>query len=157
MNKKNLLLVAFTLFTTLTKSQTMPVVLPMRGGGEGTNAVRYVGGITAHGGEDIGEKINEAYASLPPTGGTIVVVADRNEDCYRFQTPIVAAMPGKYILLEGGSLTSQIATPPRPVCLNYAPVTASSALTFDYVVRGQGGFHIHGIRNLTLINNNCES
>jgi hypothetical protein len=66
-------------------------------------------------------------------------------------------MPGKYILLEGGSLTSQIATPPRPVCLNYAPVTASSALTFDYVVRGQGGFHIHGIRNLTLINNNCES
>jgi len=158
MNKKDLLLVlAFTLFSTLTKSQTMPVVSPMRGDGEGTNAVRYVGGISAHGGEDIGEEINEAYASLPPTGGTIVVVADRNDGCYRLVTPIVAAIPGKYLLLEGGSLASRIATSPRPVCLNYGPTTASSAITLDYGVRGEGGFHIHGIRNLTLINSHCES
>jgi hypothetical protein len=155
--KRLLWLLAFTLDPTLTRSQAVTVVLPMLGG-ERTDAVRYVGGSAARDGEDIGAQINEAYASLPSSGGRIVVVADPNGDCYRFLTPIVAAVPGKYLLLEGGSLASRIVTAVPTACLNYIPTTASSAITLDYVVPGQSAsLGIHGIRNLTMTNNRCET
>lgn len=159
MGKKNLLcLLAFALFPTQTKSQSVPLILQMLGGGEGSDAVRYVGGEAAHDGEDIGKKINEAYASLPPSGGTIIVMADRERGCYNFHKPIVAAIPGKNLLLEGASLTPQLGALVQPVCLNYVPTTTSSAITLDYVVPGESSAAaVHGIRNLTLVNNNCET
>src|SRR5437868_3893693 len=69
------------------------------------DAVKYVGGpATMRSGEDIGAQINAAYASLPANGGTIVVISPAGGQCYSFSTPIVAAVPGKYLLLAGGSL-----------------------------------------------------
>ena len=158
MKKKNLWwLLAFFLVPTLTRSQTVPIMLPMLGGGATEDAVRYVG-VRIHEGEDIGQEINEAYASLPPSGGTIVVVADPNGGCYKFLTPIVAAVPGKYLSLEGGNLNSQIVTPGSPACLNYVPTTASSAITLDYVIpRQSASWLVHGIRNLTLTNGQCQT
>jgi hypothetical protein len=77
-------------------SQTVPTVA------SGGN-LHYVGaGVTTWGNGDIGAQINVAYAALPPRGGTIVVIAPANGACYSFSTPIVAAVPGKYLLLQGG-------------------------------------------------------
>ncbi len=69
-------------------------------------------------------------------------------------TPIVAAVPGKY----AGALASQITRPSVPVCLNYLQTNSSAAITLDYVPSGEApSIMTHGIQNLTLINNQCET
>ena len=166
MKSKNLLwILAFTLVPALTRSQTVPIILPAASrlsvlDGEGAEAVRYVGGAAvARSGGDIGAQINSAYASLPPAGGTIVVVADPGGRCYRFSTPIVADVPRKYLLLEGGWLRSQVIhSTSAAACLDYTP-TAGAAITLDYVPSGGGSNPAvtHGVPNLTLMNNHCET
>ncbi len=124
MTIKNLLwLLAFSIVPTLTRSQAVPVVLPVLNGAD-EGSVRYVGGLAVRNGEDIGAQINQAYASLPPSGGTIVVIADSSRRCYDFKVPIVAAVPAKYLLLESGSLPSQITTAASSACLNFVPTSA---------------------------------
>ena len=116
--------------------------------------MRYVGGVAASSEEDIGAQINAAYASLPAQGGTIIVVGSAR--CYDFVTPIAAAVPGKYLLLAGSAFPSGSAA--RKVCLNYVPTTASSAITLDYVTPGEKKpLSPHGIRNVTIVNNQCET
>lgn len=124
-----------------------------------TGNVRYVGaGINGWGSGDIGAQINAAYVTLPPRGGTIVVVAAPNGACYSFTTPIVAALAGKYLLLEGGALASQVTRAATPACLNFLPTNASAAITLDYVPANEPtAIATHGIQNLTLINNQCET
>jgi hypothetical protein len=132
-------------------SQTDPTVA------SGGN-LHYVGaGITTWGNGDIGAQINAAYAALPARGGTIVVIGPGNGACYNFITPIVAAVPGKYLLLQGGALASHVARPSVPVCLNFMQTNSSVAITLDYVPSGEAASIVtHGIQNLTLINNQCE-
>ena len=121
--------------------------------------LHYAGaGITTWGNGDIGAQINAAYAALPARGGTIVVIAPANGACYSFMTPIVAAVPGKYLLLQGGALASQVTRPSVPVCLNFTQTNSSAAMTVDYVFPGEtASIATHGIQNLTLVNNQCET
>jgi hypothetical protein len=165
-----LLLLASSLIPTLGRPQTVPFVfthalpLPMLRSGDdasarsANNAIRYVGAMASRSGEDIGAQINSAYSSLPPTGGTIIVIADPGGRCYSFSTPIVANVAGKYLLLESGSLNSQIVRgTSAPACLDYTP-TAGAAITLDYVPAGNSNAAAtHGIQNLTLANNQCET
>jgi hypothetical protein len=125
-------ILAFSLVSALTRSQTAPIILPAAlrlsaSDGGGADAVRYVGGAAvARSGEDTGAQINSAYASLPPTG-TIVVVADPGRRCHRFSTPIVANVPEKYLFLQGGSLQSQVIPgPSAAVCLDHTPTAGAS-------------------------------
>jgi hypothetical protein len=163
MKSSAILLIALGLAPILTCSQTVPQVRSMLRdtAAESTAAsnVHYVGvGIGGWGNGDIGAQINAAYAALPGTGGTIVVVAPPNGECYSFSTPIVAALAGKYLLLEGGAMASQITRAAAPACLNFVPTNALAAITLDYIPRGEtSGIATHGIQNLTLINNQCES
>lgn len=122
------------------------------------STVRYVGGpMSQRSGPDIGAEINAAYVSLPPQGGTIVVLADPSK-CYDFITPIVVATPGKYLLLESGGLPSQIAHAPSAACLNYLPTNATSAITLGYTpLGGSTDLRTYGVRNLTLTNNRCQT
>lgn len=166
MKSKSLLwILVSTLVPAPTRSQPGPINLltALRLSaldGAGADAVRYVGGAAvARSGEDIGAQINSAYASLPPTGGTIVVVADPGGRCYRFSTPIVANVPGKYLLLESGSLRLQVTTGTTgAACLDYTP-TDGAAITLDYVPSGWGNNPAvtHGVPNLTIMNNHCET
>jgi hypothetical protein len=157
MNKNLLCVLAFALVPTLTRSQNVPLVLPVLNGSTADDAVRYVGGRAVRDGEDIGAQINAAYASLPAHGGTIVVVGERDGRCYDFSTPVVFGIAGKYVLLEGGSLPMPILTT-TPPCLNYVSTTTSNAIALDYVALGQTAASIvYGIKNLTLINNGCRS
>ena len=163
--KTLLWILAFTLVPAVTRSQTVPRILPAASRlsalkSDRTDAVRYVGGAAvARSDEDIGAQINSAYASLPPTGGAIVVVGDPGGECYSFTTPIVANVPGKYLLLEGGSVRSQVVhSMSAAACLDYTP-TAGAAITLDYVPSGGGSNPAvtYGIPNLTLTNNHCEA
>jgi hypothetical protein len=161
-----LLFLAFPLIPTLTPSQTVsravsvPLPLPISSVAAGNDAIRYVGAAAVtRPGEDLGAQINAAYASLPASGGTIVVIADPSGRCYSFSTPIVANVPGKYLLLEGGSIgVGSARASTAPACLDYAP-TAGTAITLDYVPSGSGsgGAVMHGLQNLTLKNNACET
>jgi hypothetical protein len=121
------------------------------------NGVLYVGGPVNFwiGSSDIGAQINAAYAALPATGGTIVIIPPASGGCYDYSTPIVfaprpSAPPGKYVRLEAGGSG-------KSACLNYKP-TSGSAITLDYAP----GTNIpqntnHGLRNILLVNNNCFS
>lgn len=121
------------------------------------NTTEYVGaGITAWSGSDIGAQINSAYAALPATGGTIVVLPQTGGGCYAYTTPITFTTASKPVLLEGSAATNQ--TPSGGPCLNYTPTTATSAITLDYLSSGGGGYApSHGIRDLTLVNNGCAT
>jgi len=152
--KRKTLLCSFALavLTVSTKSQDMSNARVAN------HAVRYVGGSSAQSDLDIGAQINSAYVSLPPEGGTVIVIGRLNGGCYDFVTPIVAAVPGKDLLLEGGDLPSPVSQPLSPPCLNYEPTDASSAITLDYVVAGPSVRpFMHGIRDLTLTNNSCRT
>src|SRR4029077_3568370 len=78
------------------------------------NNVLYVGnGITTWGTGDIGSQINTAYAALPGSGGTIVVVPQTTGACYSFSTPITFTTLHKYVSLKD-QLSRMIC---RPVAL----------------------------------------
>lgn len=119
------------------------------------NSVLYVGGTVTG---DIGAQINTAYAALPNTGGVIAVIPKADGSCYSYSTPIVANTSGKYLLLEGIGATNSISAPQfgGGACLNYTPTTATTAITLDYVPSNGGNQQsVHGIRDLTLWNNQC--
>lgn len=162
MRLKAILLLSAFVAPSVSWSQTIPPLLMLHAAdGEPASAgnVRYVGaGISGWGSGDIGAQINAAYAALPARGGTIVVVAPPNGACYNFSTPVVAASPGKYLFLEGGALASQISRATPPTCLNYVPTASMAAITLDYVPQGEPAtFAVHGMQNLTLVNNQCET
>lgn len=120
------------------------------------NTALYVGGscATFWGGGDIGAQINAAYAALPSTGGFIYVIPQSNGACYSFTTPITFTTSGKYPTLSGLAAVSNTAgNQPGGACLNYTPVTATTAMTLDYV-QGVGGGNTPtgGIRDLQLTN-----
>jgi hypothetical protein len=133
--------------------------------GQGINsALVYVGGSVPQWGSnpDIGAQINVAYASCPATGCTVVLVPQLNGSCYDFSTPIAFTTIGKYALLHGGGPTSTAAGTPTDsgasggACLNYTP-PSDAAITFDYVpVIGGANTAAHGIKDITLQNNNCQ-
>src|SRR5689334_413050 len=162
--KKLLLVLTFCAVPTLARSQSVfkawPRGLSLPAAAGADDAIRYVGeGIAARGGEDVGAQINAAYASLPPSGGSIVIMGAGNSRCLRLTTPIVANVPGKYLLLEGSSVGgSQVPRAIVPACLDYV-LRVGSAITLDYVpVGGAGGAAVrHGIQNLTLVNDQCET
>lgn len=84
-------------------------------------------------GSDIGAQINAAYASLPSTGGIVVVAKGGS-----FSTPIVFNTVGKTVLLIG--------SPGNSVVLTYTPTTGI-AITFNF---GTGHEMGAGLRDLTL-------
>ena len=112
-------------------------------------------------GVDIGDQVNHAYAALPATGGHIIIPGKPDGGCYTFTTPIVLNTPGKYVLLEyagaQGLITS--AASPNAVysgCLNYSPVSATSAIQLDYANNTTSvASAAHGLRNILLVNNFC--
>ena len=151
-----LLLLAFCAFNTLTRAQNTLEL--SRGDRMSSPSIRYVGGTFNRDGKDIGTEINAAYKSLPSGGGAIVVLSNPTGRCYDFVTPITAAVPGKYLLLMGGALPSEIPGPSAPPCLNYEPTTLSSAITLDYSAQESAISSVmHGIRDLILTNNGCQT
>src|SRR5215469_13313969 len=50
------------------------------------------------GGEDLGSQINHAVASLPATGGKILIQNPSSGQCYSYVTPIVLSKP---VIVEG--------------------------------------------------------
>jgi hypothetical protein len=92
--------------------------------------IRYASAVP---GEDMGEVINALYASLPDTGGEIVI-----KDSASFSTPIVFGTNNKPVLLVG--------LPADIVTLTYTGLSGT-AVTFDY---GTGHRMGHGLRDLTL-------
>lgn len=101
-----------------------------------------------------------ASNAMPPTGGKILIPPNPSGECYTQTTQVAFQTIGKYISLEGwgpGSTGAGNAVS-GPVCINYVPITATSAYRFDYApANSQGGFFepTAGMRNLTLINNSC--
>lgn len=92
-------------------------------------------------GSDIGAKINTAYATLPASGGTIVIPAGT----YNYSTPIIFATQHKPVILEGqggGSFYAAGAT-----TLVY---TSSTGIGITYNAEGasSGG---SGLYNLSLV------
>ena len=121
------------------------------------NAVLYVGGnITTWSGSDIGAQINSAYAALPATGGTIVVLPKTGGGSYLFSTPIVFTTASKPVLLKGTGLAGTSGTN-NGVILEYTPTTATAAITLDYTTSGGSNVMAHGIRDLALWNNHTFS
>jgi hypothetical protein len=129
------------------------------------SALVYVGGSVPQWGSnpDLGAQINAAYSSCPATGCTIVVTPKFDGMCYDYNTPIILATPGKYVLLQGGGPTSEapgtqtVAGPAGGACLNYIPTTATAGVTLDYSpIYGGGNAPAHGIRDLILENNSCQ-
>jgi len=96
--------------------------------------VLYVDQFTGTGNNDVGDKINAAYASLPATGGIIVVPAG----AYSFSTPISCGVNNKPAILLGyGSSNGGIH-------LTYTPTTGT-AITLDW-----GWCPGAGIRDMAL-------
>jgi hypothetical protein len=120
------------------------------------NNVLYVGnGITAWGTGDIGSQINNAYAALPASGGTIVVIPQSTGACYSYTTPIVLTTLHKYVTLQGSSISND-SPPGSGSCLNYTPTNSTAAITLDYMNASGSQFPAGtGLRNFTLSNNGC--
>jgi hypothetical protein len=114
-------------------------------------------------GVDIGDQVNHAYAALPLTGGHIVIPAKADGSCYNFTTPIVFATVGKYVLLEhagaaGTTPTTPPATPVMQGCLNFTPnPNTGTAITLNYVSPNTIPTSAHGLRNISLVDNQCLS
>jgi hypothetical protein len=94
-------------------------------------------------GSDIGAKVNNAYASLFSTGGTILIPSSAN--CFQYNTAIAFTTPGKPAILQG--------TGTSPVCLLFTPPNGS-AITMDWgsSIAGGGG----GLANIKLLGK-CSS
>jgi len=123
------------------------------------NNVLYVGGPLgpSWGVGDIGAQINAAYAALPSTGGKIIVVPQASGGCYTWTTEVVLNVASKYPILEGGGADSENSsgTAANGACLNWTS-TSGTAMLLDYVPANGGGTgRNHGLRNLTLVNNQC--
>ena len=93
-------------------------------------AVRYASEFS---GIDIGAQINAAYASLPATGGEIILTESGS-----FSTPVVFDTPNKPALLVG--------LPADIITLTYERTTGT-AITFNYGTQHRMG---HGMRDVTL-------
>jgi hypothetical protein len=120
----------------------------------------YVGAscASAWGGDDIGSQINTAYAALPPTGGTIVILPQASGACYLYNTTINFTTVGKNAILQG-------AAPPQQSngqvtggsCIQYTHVTATNAINIDWSPAAGGGYVTGGgIRDLAIINSATE-
>lgn len=127
------------------------------------NNVLHVGsGITVWGTSDIGAQINNAYAALPSTGGTIIVDPNPNGTCYDYSTGIAFTTSGKYVFLDGGGIGTAVAgSGPTHwsggACLNFIPTT-NQAIQSDYVpLVSENPPTGHGIRNIAFINNQCSA
>jgi hypothetical protein len=107
-------------------------------------------------GGDIGCAINTAYAALGVKGGHIVIAPKADGSCYSYSTPIVLNTAGKYVLLESGGsggLIAAGATGTWSGCLNYTPLTATSAITLDYATATtSAAAGAHGLKNIVLVN-----
>ena len=121
-----------------------------------SESVFYVGGGTDRwGGSDIGAEINAAYAALPPSGGTIVILPKTDGKCYNFSTEIVANVPGRYLNLKGAAPGAVAgAMDPTGLCLNWTVTDSSTpAVILDYAPQIGGGYaNSHGISDITLTN-----
>jgi len=93
-------------------------------------AIRYASEFP---GIDIGARINSAYASLPATGGEIVLTEGGS-----FSTPVVFETPNKPVLLVG--------LPADIITLTWDG-SGGTAITFDYGTQHRMG---HGMRDVTL-------
>ena len=93
-------------------------------------SVRYASDFPGIG---IGARINAAYASLPATGGEIVLSAGGS-----FSTPVVFDTPNKPVLLVG--------LPADIVTLTYDG-SSGAAIAFNYGTQHRMG---HGMRDVTL-------
>jgi hypothetical protein len=93
-------------------------------------------------GSDIGEKINNAYMSLPTGGGTIVISAG----VYSYSTPINLSTNAKPVILSGMGNTSTILqyTPTTGVALTLNPGQVLSYLPSPTIVSS-------GVRDLSLV------
>lgn len=120
------------------------------------NSVRYVGGgITVWPGSDIGEQINAAYADLPATGGTIVVLPNPIGGSYTFKTPIMLVKPDKTALITGiGPAGTPEVSMNQGTILEYTPTSATCAITLDYLDSSGAGYtRANGVRDIALWNN----
>jgi len=127
--------------------------------GIGNNVISIGEGLNFGGVSDLGAQANAAYAALPTNGGHIVIIPKADGSSYNFSTPIIFATAGKYILFEYGGAAGAVNTSLMIGCLNYTPSTGV-ALTLDYASTGQTGqakSSAHGMRNITLINNQCQT
>jgi len=121
-----------------------------------SESVLYVGGATTRwGGSDIGAQINAAYAALPASGGTIIILPQADGKCYNFRTQIAANVPGRYLNLKGavpGAMPG--AADPTGLCLNWTVTDSSTpAVILDYTPQIGGGYaNVHGISDITLTN-----
>lgn len=113
-------------------------------------------------GVDIGAQIQNAYNALPATGGHMIVPATPDGTCRNFSTQISFQTKAKYALLECGSASGSLGTSAVQGCLNYQPLSGT-ALLLDYAVgavgpgSGSALASAHGVRNCTLINNQCQT
>lgn len=80
--------------------------------------------VTKYPGSDIGQQINNAYTSLPPTGGKLHVPAKHDGSCYQYSTPILINIPDKSVVIEGDSLQS--------TCLQYLGAGIAIRLDFGF-------------------------
>jgi hypothetical protein len=121
-----------------------------------SGSVLYVGGnITRWGSSDIGAQINAAYAALPASGGTIIILPQADGKCYNFRTAIAANAPGRYLNLKGAAPGAMPgATDPTGLCLNWTVTDSSTpAVILDYTPQIGGGYaNSHGISDITLTN-----
>lgn len=125
----------------------------------GVNNIAYVGGpVSFWSGADVGAQVNSAYAALPTLGGRIYVLPQVSGACYNYSTPISFSAVGKYVILAGASTAADNGSVDGQVCLNFTPTTATNAILIDWTPSGGGGYEAGaGIRDLTLINNNCHT
>ena len=105
---------------------------------------------------DIGIGINKAYADCSANGsggGCKIIVPEKSDGtCWNFSTPIIFHANDKAVLLVGDGTASAVGG----VCLNYTPTESTAAITIDYTPNSGPGFaRAGGIRDLTLMNNNC--
>jgi hypothetical protein len=116
------------------------------------NTILYVGGFCSvtWGGGDIGSQINAAYAALPASGGSIVVIPQSSGACYSFTSKINFGTPGKYVILQGASPT---ASGNLGSCLRWTSTIPSVAINIDWTPRDGGGYVTGaGIRDIVLTN-----
>lgn len=122
------------------------------------NSAQYVGEAIST--ADLGTQINAAYAALPSTGGKIIILPKLLGTCYSYSTPIVLATQGKFVILEGGSGTSNaVGDVDGNSCLNYTPNTATVAMNLGWGPVGGGGYSPGGgLRDITLkANGGCST
>lgn len=117
--------------------------------------VQCVDSTLPHGGSDIGDEINKAYAALPANGGEIWIFPSVTNTAYSFTTPIVLGTANKIAKIIAHSAATP--TPTQGMTLNYTPTTATTAITLDYDNGSSGGGQNGhtALEGFTLTNNGC--